>query len=138
MAILALMSGLVLISLPGDPDPVEEDARAIATMLNRAAQSALNDGATRTLALSETEWALRRFDESGWRDLNSANFTTQSVRLFIETAPVELTDDMVPHIIFEPSGEATSFRLELQNRDSDWYLTGTPSGQILVEAGRVR
>ena len=137
VAIIALMSGAVILALGPDPDPAQDSARNLAKTLNRAGEAALTDGQTRTLALSREGWELRRFAGTEWQTADSGNFTTNA-DLFVEDAEVELTDEAIPHLIFEPTGQATPFRLELRSREGNWHLEGTDSGDVTVEAGRAR
>jgi len=136
VAILALVTGLVAINLPDDPDPTEDDARTLAVTLNRAAQASLTDGATRSLALSREGWSLRRFQDGEWQAVAADQFEARRVELFVEAAKVELSDDPLPYIIFEPTGQATPFELTLRDRDGNWSLEGTETGRVSVEAGR--
>ena len=136
VAILAFVSSLVVFNLPEDPDPLEVDARELAVTLNRAAQASLTDGATRTLAVSREGWTLSRFHDGEWQETRANQFESRNPELFVETAKVELGEDALPYIVFEPSGQATPFELTLRDREGTWNLTGTDTGRVSVEAGR--
>lgn len=137
MFIIALVTGLVIISLPSPPDGAEAEAREVAVATNLASRTALFEGRTHTLALSKDGWAIRHFTDGKWRDVNGADFDTAPL-LRVEGAEVELTSELTPHIVFEPTGQATPFALTLGRARDIWSVTGDTSADITVGPGRVR
>ena len=130
LVIISLMTGLVVLSMPGEPEPGERDALALADALRTASRSALIDGATRSVSVSDTDWAVRRFGETGWQEVASGAVSGR-VEIAVDGAPVELSREAQPLLIFEPTGQATAFDLLLDaRRDTDWRITGDAVGRI--------
>ena len=130
LVIISLMTGLVVLSMPGEPEPGERDALALADALRTASRSALIDGATRSVSISDTEWTVSRFGETGWQEVASGA-PSGRVEIAVDGAEVELSADAQPLLVFEPTGQATAFDLLLDaRRDTDWRITGDAVGRI--------
>ena len=130
LVIISLMTGLVILSVPSEPEANERDALALADALRTASRSALIDGATRSVSVSDTDWAVRRFGETGWQEVASGAVSGR-VEIAVDGAPVELSREAQPLLIFEPTGQATAFDLLLDaRRDTDWRITGDAVGRI--------
>ena len=137
MFIVALVTGLVLISLPEGPRGPQAEARAISLAANLAAREAISEGRTHTLSVSEDGWEVRQFASGAWQTRAGADWTARP-RLFVENVPLELSEQPDPAIVFEPTGGATPFRLELgQGRDA-WRVEMDTTGraEALPAGGR--
>ena len=137
MFIIALVTGLVVISLPSPPDGTEGEARDIAVAANLAARAALFEGRTHTLAVSDDAWRVRTFADGEWRDVSGAEFAAPPT-LRVEGVEVELPEDLTPFVVFEPTGQATPFALTLGRVRDYWSVVGDASADISVEPGRAR
>ena len=137
LAVLALVSGLVVVSLPRPEDTPQDAVRELAADLNATIRQSLYDGQTRALAVSEDEWQLRRFSNGTWA-VDRAGELRPPVRLAVEDVPVELTEDLQPLVLFEPSGLATPFVLEAGRRAEQFILVGDATGELSVETPNVR
>ena len=132
LAVLALVSGLVVVNLPRPGDTPQDAVRELAADLNTTIRQSLYDGQTRALAVSEDEWELRRFADGKWAT-DLAGELRPPVRLSVEDVPVELTEELQPLILFEPSGFATPFVLEAGRRADRFVLAGDTTGELSVE-----
>jgi len=137
MFIIALVTGLVIISLPGPPNGAEAEARKIAIATNLASRSALFEGRTHTLAISRDEWTVRRFENGAWQDLQVAKFDITPT-LSVEGVEIDLTPELTPYIVFEPSGQATPFALTLGGVRDRWSITGDASADIQARPGTAK
>ena len=133
LVIIGLMTGLVVLSMPGEPDPGERDALALADALRTASRSALIDGATRSVSISDTEWNVSRFGETGWQEVVSGA-PSGRVEIAVDGAEIELSADAQPLLVFEPTGQATAFDLRMDaRRGAGWRISGSPVGEIALE-----
>lgn len=159
LAIMGVMAGLVVLSVPPRAGPAERAADAFAASLPRYPDAALAQGATMGLALregAEPALILSRYDGERWRDQASlplpegveATLAPQGELLPADPEPRgtlivyrpagEKEEDRAPAppILMGPTGEVTPFALTLTDGEEDWVVALDASGRAGVSRAR--
>jgi len=133
MVIIGLMTSAVVLTLPQDKAVVNIYAENLLRDLNGAAQSSLLTGKTAALGVSEKAYAIYAYENEDWvpkrmEDWPEGVFVTFEK----DAAKLELTEDVVPLALFEPTGQSTFFALTLRNHDKELRLSSKGDGRVVL------
>lgn len=130
--IIGLMTSAVFLTRPSSKAPETVFAERLVKEMNGAAQMSLITGQPVAMNLSKTDYALSRFDGDGWRPEQTGVWPTR-INFEREGRKVELKDEAVPLVVFEPTGGATVFSLHIQGDEQDYRLVSTGNGRVTLE-----
>lgn len=144
MALLALLSGLVVLNLPpSDSRRTEDAADALAAQLKLASDAAILSGGVTGLQLAEKDYRFLTRTLTGWQPLEALDRRsfiipeglTPSLKLDGEDVPLplRLSDSVqtAPTLYFTAGGDNPAFTVQLQSRSTSEYIDGQPGGIIL-------
>lgn len=135
LVIIGLMSSVVIMSLPSPKPAAVEVSDRLIQELNRAAQAGLIGGDTVAFGASKEGYEIYRFVGETWVSEQTGHWDDlRRVELSVEGLEIELGEQAVPLVIFEPSGVAIPFELALHDNDLSRTLIGDGSGRVRLEA----
>ncbi len=136
IVIIGLMSSAVVMTMAGDPPKARSFAAQMNQDLNQAAQQSLLSGEPFALGLSRENYAIMRYEEAGWRaDLSRPWGENIDPALSTGGEPKSLTDKLLPHVMFEPTGISQIFELTLRGEDGIYILSSQGSGRVEMRPG---
>lgn len=131
LVIIGLMSVSVVLSMR-PPEPPENSFRDdLVLLLNQEAKAAIYTGQTRALSVSEDGLHIMIYRDNQWSITQDFPFVSGvSARLNIGEEKIDIPEDPVPLILFEPAGEITEFALNIRGVGADIDLFNAPDGTV--------
>lgn len=138
LVIMALVSSLVVLSLPRGSDPVHSAAGGLAADLRYAARDSVVSGAATGVAVSAEGYRFLRFRRGTWMPLVDGEHL--STRQWPDGVAVSLSRDgetialgAGPQIRFNTVGMATPFEIDLIGPERRRRIVGTLEGDVALE-----
>lgn len=133
LVIIGLLTGLVVVTLPQSKSETEIQARNLVTQLNALSQDGLISGEIRSFGVSETGYALYRYDGEVFVTAKTADWATAlEPALQREGVKVKLPEELSPQILFEPTQISTPFSLALIGPKASFELSSKGDGRIIL------
>lgn len=134
LAIIALVSAMIIITAPTGKPPVVALSDTLVSALNRAAQTSIITGEPQAFGASKTAHALYRFSDGRWIAQTQESWPKAiTAVLEREKRVLALSDEVVPLIVFEPTGLSTPFTLSLSSEGTIMQLGSTGNGQVRLQ-----
>ncbi|WP_371395726.1 GspH/FimT family pseudopilin [Fretibacter rubidus] len=136
LVIIGLMSSAVVMTLPRDKPAVIAAATTLHTELNMAAQTSLLSGQVTALSLSKDGYHFQTASGDDWT-ATAAKPWPSNIRIEFARAEqsIDLPQQALPLVLFDPTGGGTAFRLTLSDMDNDMVLTGSGDGTVSLVSG---
>lgn len=137
LAILSLMVGAVVLNLPEPRSETDRVTEEMTAQLTRFLDDGAVAGEVRALGPSEDGLSLFRHDGISWTQV--ADFTwPEAARIQLEQAGdvIELPEDPLPTLLFEPYGAVPDFTLTFDAREADYSLQADARGRIIRTVSR--
>ena len=133
MVIIGLMSSAVVMTLPRDKPAAVTAATALNNELNMAAQNSLLSGQMAALALSKNGYGIQMASGDEWTTIARRSWP-DNVRVDFTRGgqSVDLPEDALPLVLFEPTGLGTVFTLTLSDTAVDVVLRGPGDGTVTM------
>jgi len=133
LVIIGLMSASVVLSMRPAAPPETSFRDDLILRLNQEAKAAIYTGQTRALSVSEDGLHIMVYRNNQWSITQDYPFVSGvTARLNIEDNKVEIPEDPVPLILFEPAGEITEFALNIRGFGDDIDLFNAPDGTVRI------
>lgn len=132
LAILSLMVGAVVLNLPEPRSETDRMTEELTAQLSRFLDDGAVAGEMRALGPSEDGLALFRHDGVGWSQV--ADFTwpdSARIRLVQADDVIELPEESLPTLLFEPYGAVPDFTLTFDAREAEYNLQADARGRIV-------
>ena len=135
LVIIGLMTSAVVLSLPSRTSETKTYAENLVRDLNAAAQQSILTGKTSALGLSEDTFALMVFEDGEWH-VAQEDFWPENIaiRFSRDETVLQLKEELLPLVLFSPTGETTPFELEIDGHDFDYRLLSEGDGRINLES----
>lgn len=136
LVIIGLMSSAVVMSLPKDPPASRAVSEGLLKRFNQTAQNSLLSGETAAFGASKKALVSFAYDGADWIASDSLSWP-DGLRINLEKdgQDVKLTDEALPLIIFEPTGNSSVFTLTVSDFDGLYILSSQGDGRVLLESG---
>lgn len=132
--IIGLVSSAVVMNLPKDPPAAKQMAEGLTRQLNIAAQESLLSGTPFALGVSERGYSLLTYDGTDWVTTDSREWADDlEAKLTKNGESIKLTEEPLPHILFEPTGVSSVFALSLSNFEASYSLLSLGDGRVALE-----
>ena len=137
IAIISLMAGAIVISLPRGASPMDLRTAQLQDLLQARLDAAAMAGEMRALRINEDGLELLRDD--GVEMVSEAEFSWPEdarVRVRVDDEDVELTEDTDALLWVEPYGEVPDMALEFSGVRQSYTLTFDERGRVARSDGR--
>ena len=158
LAVMAVLTGVVVLSLPPAPGPSQRIAQEVAALTKRLGDRAIMEGRPMGLYVTGEGWQPALFADGAWQMLPARPLDEDdSLRLDLaledqvvlpeeeEAAAIilarrtsseeEAPPPPPPDIVFDPVGEVTPFRLTVTGPKANWRVITDPFGKVEVRRG---
>lgn len=136
LVIIGLMTSAVVMTFPADDSDVSDRAQLLVRDVNVASRQALLSGQPTAFGVSQTGYGLFNYQDGTWLPPRETDWPEDArITFVIGSERVKLTEDLLPLIIFEPTGMAEPYTLSVQTAAGVYRLTGRADGQATVETG---
>ena len=134
LVIIGLMTSAVVMTLPREKPAIDAQAQTLTSSLNAASQSSLVTGRPFAFGLSKDQFAVFEFEDGEWvqRQLMDRP-DALSVDLRKNDIRIKLSEEIVPVVVFEPTGLSTPFSLTLTQGRRTEVLSSTGDGRVILE-----
>ena len=131
LAILAITTSVVILSIPPTVMPIEKQANRLHLEINALAQDGLISGAVTAAGFSKDGYALYAFENSEWTQKASGEWQ-DNYRLTLTrvTTKLDIPKTTEPIILFQPTGLSTPFELTLSDRETRYALKTAGDGRV--------
>ena len=134
LVIIGLMSSAVVLTLPKEKPAFDKQVDTLVQHMNLAAQDSILTGKPHAWGVSETSHGFFKFQENTWDELKISDWSPSfRFSLTRETTTVEPQEEILPLIVFEPTGVSTPFVLFIEDGNRRVKIEGQPDGSILKE-----
>ena len=131
LVIIGLMASAVVLTLPRDKPAIDTQSQSLTSLMNAASQASLVTGRPHAFGLSKDRYAVFEFMEGEWvqrQTLDRPDALTVELRK--NDIRIKLEDEIVPIVVFEPTGLSTSFELILTQDRRTETLTSSGDGRV--------
>ena len=136
LVIIGLMASAVVMTLPRDKPAIEAQVTDLLQSLNGGAQASIITGRAHGWGLTKEQAQLFEFVEGEWTPVQEMNWADDvSVEFRKNDAAVKLGDEIIPIVIFEPTGLSTEFELVLSDGQRTRRLLSRGDGRVILEDG---
>lgn len=133
LVIIGLLSGLVVFNLPTPKTDTQTQAETLTRQLNALAQDGLISGEVRGFGVSESGYALYRYDGETFKSVAQGNWAKNlKPALKRNDSKVKLPKEISPQILFEPTQINTPFILDLSGPQARFELQSKGDGRVLL------
>lgn len=141
VAIVGLMAGVAVLSLPSENQALEEELYQSQAALVAVSRQSVISGRIHGLKLSESGFELQVLTDDGWQieaDLlkpQAKNWAPFSMlRLSVDGTEIDVSKETPqPHVWFLPTGEFPDFELYLSGRGQDVLLRAAAGRGVEVQ-----
>jgi len=147
VAIIAMMSAVVMLSVTGRPALIETEAERLLARFHEAGETALVTGEVIGFATEAdgTGYLFLRYRDGRWRDMPdhpalAPHRLPEGIAIYGEsgrgsrgTGPDPQDVPLAPLAWFDPTGIDAPFRLLLQGAERDLHLVRNGAGQLSIE-----
>ena len=134
LVIIGLMASAVVMTLPRDKPAIDAQSQALASSLNAAAQSSLVTGRPHGFGVSKNQFAIFEFVDAEWVQTQAMDRPgAVSVELKKDDILIKLSEELVPLVVFEPTGLSTPFELVLTQDRRTETLSSSGNGEVILE-----
>ena len=135
LVIIALMSSAVVLTLPGNKTTTLTFAEAMTRELNAVSQNGMISGHPTAVGLSEDGYALLAFENGNWVEHRGSEWPEGVIVQFDRSEQrIELGEDIIPLVVFNPTGSSTVFRLGLRDFTDDINIESDGDGRVKMVA----
>jgi len=136
LVIIGVMTGIVAINMRVP----NTDSRTLETdLLSRfrlSAKEAIVSGHPQAFSVTETGWQFMSYQDQNWLVHYSRDFeNNEQAALSVEEEVVTIPEDPVPLIIFEPTGEVSTFLFSVRGHENDILIASRRDGSIGLGLG---
>lgn len=135
MAIISLLIGMVALNWPQPKPPITQQMQEFSFQANAFIQDGVISGDSRAIGFGQDGYGLYQFEDEAWQPVIASDWQ-QSYKLTMmqDGEKVKLPKTPLPMIVFEPTGAAQNFTLDITNGRLSYRVSTTPNGQVSVDA----
>lgn len=138
LVIMALVSAVVVLTLPDGADRSHEAAETFIADLRFAARDSVIAGAATGVAITQEGYSVLRFRRGAWRQFSgedrfAGRMWPDGVQPILRRDGEVVAPGEEPQIRFDSVGMATPFEIDLVGPDGRRRVVGTLTGKILLE-----
>lgn len=133
LVIIGLMSSAVVLTMPRTKPAEEVLSQSLLAELNIAAQDSLITGRSVAVGFSNEGYGFFGFEEEQWVLARNMNWPELiDVSLTKNGRNIDLTDELFPIVVFEPTGLSPSFQLNLTGAERAMCLESHGDGRVAL------
>jgi len=134
LLIISLMTGVVLLSRPQAQNPVEAQGKSMLRQFAQASEDSIVKGQPQAFGLYEDGFVFFEFLDGDWVGKGEQEWPDQmSVSFFKDDIEIDLPEDPIPLVLFEPTGLSTPFSLWLEGGNHTLIFSSEGDGRINLE-----
>lgn len=136
MLIISLMTGIVVLNLPKDENPIVTQGQLLANHLRIASQSSMIENTPVGIAFTEDGYEAVKYVAGQWETIEQFTFETKSLpqmELKQNGAKINLEEaykNGVPVIRYDTTGLATPFELSIDVYGDSIRIEGNANGEV--------
>jgi len=133
LVIIALMSSVVILTIPPPKSDLETQVEMMVGALNRMSQNSLITGRVSAAGFSSEGFGLYDYVNGEWEETFTDGWH-DSYRLQFEReeAKLDLPKTTAPSILFHPTGLSTPFELAMSNGQTEYVLEASGNGRVVL------
>ncbi len=132
--IIALMTSVVLMSARGEDPEIEQKAKVLIRQFDQLGQDSIVSGRPQAFGLTEDFYVFYEYTEGEWAVTSETDWPEDaSIQFFREDIEIDLPEDPIPLVLFEPLGLSTPFTLEIAGDEGTIILEGEGDGRVYME-----
>ncbi len=134
LLIISLMTGVVLLSAPRGQAPGKSRGQDMHRALIQASEDSIVKGQPQAFGLSEEAYYFYEFTDGEWAVKTETEWPEDlTVSFYKDDIEIDIPEEAVPLVIFEPIGLSTPFSLWLEDGDFTMIFSSTGDGRISLE-----
>lgn len=134
LLIIALMTTVVLLTARRTEPEIEVRAKVLLRQFDLLGQDSIVSGKAQAFGLTEDSYVFYTFSDDEWMVTSENEWPEDAtIQFFREDVEVNLPEDPIPLILFDPVGLSTPFTLEIAGDDGTLILTGEGDGRVYME-----
>lgn len=134
LLIIALMTTVVLMSSRRQEPEIKAQGKLILRQFDILGQDSIISGKAQAFGLTEDSYVFYTFSDDQWTVTSENEWPEDAtIQFFREDIEIDLPDDPIPLILFDPVGLSTPFTLEIAGDEGTLVLTGEGDGRVYME-----
>jgi len=135
LVIISMMTGVVVLSIPRDKPMIDQLSQDMGRQFSVAAQSSIISGVPQAFGLSEDAYYFYTFEGGDWNVVSENEWPDDlAFEFFKGEVSIDISDEAIPLVVFEPVGLSTEFSLSLEDAERTLTFFSYGDGQVLMEA----
>lgn len=132
--IIALMTSVVLMSSRSEEPEIETQAKLLLRQFDILGQDSIVSGRAQAFGLTKDFYVFYEFTEGEWTVTSENEWPDDAaIQFFKEDIEINLPEDPLPLVLFEPLGLSTPFTLEIAGDEGTIILEGEGDGRVFME-----
>jgi len=134
LLIISLMTGVVLLSAPRGDASGKSRSQDMLRSLLQASEDSIVKGQPQAFGLSEEAYLFYEFTDGEWVVKTQTDWPEDlTVTFYKDDIEIDIPEEPVPLVIFEPIGLSTPFSLWLEEGDLTMIFSSEGDGRIALE-----
>jgi len=134
LLIISLMTGVVLLSAPRGDSSGKSRGQDMLRALIQASEDSIVTGQPQAFGLSDEAFLFYEFADGEWTVKTETEWPKDlTVSFYKDDVEIDIPDEPVPLVIFEPIGLSTPFSLWLEDDDFTMIFSSPGDGRISLE-----
>ena len=134
LVIIGLMTSVVVLAVPKKKSGFEKQSQAMYRQFTHAAESAIIGGKPQAFGFYEDAYLFYEFDGRDWVVVSEDPWPDDlNIQFFKEDIEIELPEEPVPIVVFEPVGLSTPFSLWLEGAEDGMIVSSEGDGRVNLE-----
>jgi len=134
LLIISLMTGLVLLTRPQSDPPLQTAGKAMLRQFAQASEDSIVKGQPQGFGLYEDAYLFYEYVDGEWNAKTETPWPDElTVTFFKDEIEIEIPEEPIPVVVFEPIGLSTEFSLWLEDGDNTYILSSEGDGRVALE-----
>lgn len=128
------MTGIVVLSAPKSKPPAKTQAEMMLREFAQASEDSIVTGQSQAFGLYEEAYVFFEFVDGEWRIKSETSWPENlDVSFFKEDIELDIPEEPLPLVVFEPVGLSTPFSLWLEDGDATVIFSSAGDGRVAME-----
>ena len=134
LVIIGLMSGMVVMTLPKRKPPLDGQMQELTRQINAIASEALISGSVMAAGFSTNGYVFYRYGQGEWSIIMKSEWINiPKITLQKTGVTLPLTEQVVPMLLFEPTGLSSVFTLTCIGKGGQYALFSKGDGKVTLQ-----
>lgn len=135
LVIISLMTGVVLLSAPREEPPARTQGKKMLREFAQVSENSIVTGQPQAFGLYEDAYVFYAFLDGEWQAKSETQWPAGlDISFFKEDIELDIPEEPLPLVIFEPIGLSTPFSLWLEDGNSTMIFSSTGDGRVALES----